>query len=75
MKITGLIDWAIILWASVIRGLLVRASGLKPMVPTNIVDGLGPLHIAGQTDIGPSESVLAPIESWVKNHGTHNTIN
>ena len=34
MKVTGPVDWAIILWASVIRGLLARGSGPKPMVPT-----------------------------------------
>ena len=33
MKVIGPVDWAIILWASVIRGLLEGGSGPKPMVP------------------------------------------
>ena len=34
MKIIRPIDWAIILWASVSRGLLSVGAGPKPMVPT-----------------------------------------
>ena len=34
MKIIGPVDWAIILWASVSRGLLAGGYGPKPMVPT-----------------------------------------
>ena len=36
MKKTGPIDWAIILWASVM-GLLVGGSRPKPMVPTIVI--------------------------------------
>ena len=32
----GPVDWAIILWSSVSRGLLAGVVGRKPMVPTNL---------------------------------------
>ena len=34
MIMIGLVDWVIILWSSVSRGLLVGVVGPKPMVPT-----------------------------------------
>ena len=42
MKTIGLVDWAIILWSSVGRGLLAGVVGPKPMVPT-----MPPFFLAG----------------------------